>query len=212
MHSSLSNIGRDVAVDNEPMRAQRSLAVLFAATLFAAGCSTQEAKQGTAVMASAAGMVAGMPLMTFTIPYAAIRDANENRTDEALYKQLDPVYQKRIEMIKARSPKADAEAAWNEKTIAFLGGDFHYDLRDTEFSKTGEENRKQIAASDFLTNLQALLNDDPLQKQVHIWNDQYLKFKRAAWAYEKEFNLEMYQKIKTSKLTDTNHSFESRSP
>lgn len=87
-----------------------------------------------------------MPLIPFTYGYRAIEDNNESKKDAVLYKKLDPVYQKRIEMIKARSPKADAEEAWNEGATAFLpsipNGNYYPGLESTEYNmKNGEENQ-----------------------------------------------------------------------
>ncbi len=180
-----------------------------------AGCSTQQANQELSGIATVSSLAIALPLTPLMIPYAVVDYAKyrkETNSDKAIYEKLDPVYQERIQMIKARSPKADADKAWDEKATAFLGGDYHNGLEGTEFCATGEDNRKQIAANEFLAALQALLSDDPLQRQVHHWNKKYIEFEQTAWAYEKSFNLEMYQQIKNSKLTGAKPSFRSQSP
>ena len=159
-------------------------------------------------IATASALVVAMPLIPFAIPYSAIQQSQERKRDKALYEKLDPVYQQRIEMIKARSPKADAEAAWKENTVVFLptthGGDNYWGLEGTEYNlKNGKENQGQIDANKFLSYLQTLLSDDPLQQQVQVWNDKYREFLEVCWAYEEAFNLEMYQRIQKSKSSET---------
>lgn len=174
----------------------------LAALILTAGCSTSNNRDDSGLLTASALLVALplMPLIPFTAGYQAIEDSEERKQDAAIYKHLDPVYQKRIEMIKARSPKTDAEAAWNEGAVAFLPslpqGNYYAGLEATEYNmKNGEENREKIDANKFLMYLQTLLSDDPLQEQAHNWSETYKKFLHVRWDYEKEFNLEMSQLI-----------------
>jgi hypothetical protein len=193
---------------------KKYLLVFLAAIMFATGCSTDSttsSKLADSGILDVSALMVGLPLtplIPFTAGYNAIVDSKERKKDEVLYEKLDPVYQKRIEMIKARSPKADAEVAWNEGATAFLpsmpNGNYYGGLEATEYNlKNGEENRKQIAANKFLTYLQTLLSDDPLQQQVRNWNEKYKEFLHVRWDYEKAFNLEIYQKIQNSKASNT---------
>jgi hypothetical protein len=187
---------------------KKYLTGFLATIVFVAGCSTESLNQNLGGVATASALVIALPLIPFALPFSVIEQSKERKKDEALYAKLDPVYQKRIEMIKARSPRADAEQAWNEKMPVFLptthGGDNYWGLGTTEYNlKNGEENQKQIDANKFLTYLQTLLSDDPLQQQVQIWNKKYLNFLDARLNYEKAFNLEIYQKIQDSKVSGT---------
>ncbi len=186
---------------------KKHLSAFLAAIIFATGCSTESANQNLGGIATVSALVVALPLIPFALPISAIEQNKDRKSDEALYAKLDPVYQKRIEMIEARSPKADAEKSWNEGTSAFLpslpNGNYYGGLETTGYNlKNGEENAKEIAANKLLTYLQTLLSDDPLQQQVQNWNDTYKEFLHARWDYEKAFNLEMYQRIQSAKATD----------
>jgi hypothetical protein len=185
------------------MNAKKNLMALLATILFAGGCKTETVNQDLAGIATASALVVALPLFPIVFPYSAFEQIREMKEDEALYARLDPVYQKRIEMIRARSPKADADEAWNQKATAFLptipGGDNYWGLQGTEVnSKNGTENQRQIDSNQFLTSLQALLSDEALQKQVKMPNGRYREFLETCWDYEKAFNLEMYKRIQES--------------
>jgi hypothetical protein len=113
------------------MKTRTYLPVLFS-TILLTGCSTETVNQNLGGVATASALIVALPLIPFALPFSAAEQIKEKKKDEALYEKLDPVYQKRIEMIKARSPKADAGEAWNEKAIAFLpttrGGDNYWGL------------------------------------------------------------------------------------
>ena len=179
----------------------------LAVILFEAGCSTEPAKRDDAGLATVSALVVALPLIPFVLPYSAIEQAKDRKKDEALYRQLDPVYQKRIEMINARSPKADADEAYKENAIAFLptipNGDIYCGLDKSEYdAKEGQQNQQRINSSRLLTYLQTLLSDAPLQAQVRIWNQQYHDFLQTRWNYEKAFNLEMNRLIQDAKSPD----------
>lgn len=189
------------------MKIAKHFAVSLAAIMFSAGCSTESQNQDVAGVATVSALVLALPLIPVTLPLSAIREGRQAENDKALYKKLDPVYQKRIEMIKTRSPKADADEAWSENAKAFLpttfDGDNYLGLENTEYeSKNGHENQQQISTNNFLTYLQTLLSDDPLQQQVKMWNDKYNEFLDTRWAYEKQFNTEIYQQLQNSNLAD----------
>jgi hypothetical protein len=198
--------------DFVPTKNKQYLSAFLATILIVAGCSTESEKQNFAGVATATGLVVAtplvIPLIPFTTGYNAIEDSKERKNDAILYEKLDPVYQKRIEMINARSPKADAQEAWNEGATAFLPsmpkGSYYLGLEATEYNlKNGEENRQQIATNKFLTYLQTLLSDDPLQQQAQTFDKRYVEFLHVRWDYEKAFNLEIYQKIQNSKPSKT---------
>jgi hypothetical protein len=192
---------------------KKHLSVFLATIIFVTGCSTDSTshKLGDSGVLDVSALMVALPLtplIPFTAGYRAIEDSKDRKNDEALYEKLDPVYQKRIEMIKARSPKADAEEAWNEGATAFLpsmpNGSWYPGLESTEYHlKNREENQKQIATNKFLTYLQTLLSDDPLQREVRNWNEIFKEFLHVRWDYEKAFNLEIYQKIQNSKASNT---------
>lgn len=178
--------------------------VLLAILLSEAGCKTEEAKQEAAGLTTVSALVVAMPLIPFALPISAIEQAKDRKKDEALYKQLDPVYQKRIEMIKARSPEADADTAYKENAVAFLptvtNGNIYCGLEQTKYNiEDGRQNQQRIGASTFLTYLQTLLSDDPLQAQVRVWNQQFRDFLQTRWNYEKAFNLEMNRLVQNAK-------------
>jgi hypothetical protein len=190
--------------DFMPTKNKQYLSAFHATILFAPGCSTKSVNENLGGVATVSTLVVGLPLIPFALPFSAIEQNNERKNDNALYEKLGPIYEKRIETIKARSPKVDANEAWNENARAFLpvfaGEKFYPGLESAPFdSRSGEENQKQIDSNKLLTYLQTLLSDDPLEKQVHFWNDIVSEFHQARFDYEKEFNLEMYQKIQASK-------------
>ena len=142
-----------------------------------------------------------MPLIPFTATYGMIADAKDRKSHKILYEKLDPVYEKRIAMVKARSPKADVEEVWNQGARAFLpfdpNGKYYLGLESTEYNlKNGEENQRQINENKLLTYLQTLLTDDPLQKQAKAFSKTYGEFTNVRAEYRKSFNREMYQRIK----------------
>jgi hypothetical protein len=189
------------------MKTSKYLPVLLAVIMLAPGCSTDSATQNLGGVMTASTLVVALPLIPFTLPYSAIEQSKVRKKDKALYQKLDPVYQKRIEMIKARSPNADADEAWNQGALVFIpsifnGGNYP-GLEKTEYNlKNGKENQRQIIANNFLTYLQTLLSDDPLQQQVQILNKKYLEFLHVCWVYEEAFNLEMYQRIQNAKSSE----------
>jgi hypothetical protein len=187
-----------------PTKNKQYLSAFLATILFAPGCSTKTVNENLGGVATVSAVVVALPLIPFTLPFSAIQQNNERKNDKALYEKLDPVYEKRIEMIKARSPKADADEAWNQNARAFLpvfaGEKFYPGLESAAFdSRSGAENQTQIDSNKLLTYLQTLLSNDPLEQQVHFWNDIISEFHQTRFDYEKEFNLEMYQKIQASK-------------
>jgi hypothetical protein len=194
--------------DFVPTKNKEYLSAFLATTLFMTGCSTESVNENLGGVSTVSALVVALPLIPFALPFSAIEENNERKKDKALYEKLDPVYQKRIEMIKARSPKADADEAWNEKAIAFLptthDGDNYWGLEATEVnSKNGKENQRKINSNQFLTYLQTLLSNDPLQEQVQVYNKKYLEFLDVRLDYEKTFNLEMYQRIQNPIPSDT---------
>jgi hypothetical protein len=193
---------------------KKHLSVFLATITFVTGCSTDSTshKLADSGVLDVSALIVALPLtplIPFTTGYRAIEDSNERKRDESLYEKLDPVYQKRIEMIKARSPKADAEETWKEGATAFLpsmpNGSWYPGLESTEYHlKNREENWQQITTNKFLTYLQTLLSDDPLQRQVHNhYSEKYREFLHVRWDYKKAFNLEVYQKIQNSKVSNT---------
>jgi len=170
-----------------------------------AGCSTQQAGQELSGVAMGVGPIVALPLLPLMIPYAVIQDradAKERKSDRELYKILDPVYRKRIQMIMTRSPQADADKVWSEQKTVFLGGNYPQGmagLEGTGFSFSPEYNQKQIAGDEFLTALQNLLSPDPLQSQAHQWSGTYIQFNQSREEYEKAFNIEMCRKITESR-------------
>jgi hypothetical protein len=178
--------------DFMPTKNKQYLSAFLVTILFAPGCSTKSVSENLGGVATVSALVVALPLIPFALPYSAIEQTNERKNDKALHAKLDPVYEKRIEMIKARSPKADADEAWNENARAFLPvftrEKFYPGLESAPFD-----------SNKLLTYLQTLLNDDPLEQQVHFWNDTISEFHQTRFDYEKEFNLEMYQKIQASK-------------
>jgi hypothetical protein len=124
-------------------------------------------------------------------------------SDDLLYQKLDPIYQARMKMIKARSPKADAATAWKQGAKAVLpskrGVPYYPGLPPESYGmQLIPGNQEQIDKSDFLTHLQTLLDDDPAQDQAQSLSPTYRAFLRTRGEYEQLFNREMVQKMRAA--------------
>ncbi len=179
-----------------------NLLLMFALLLGpTSGCSTKgTSNEDSTGLVTVSALIVALPLIPFALPYSIGHEISEHHSDKVLYQHLDPVYKERIKMIQARSPKADAEQAWGDKTAVFLptthGGDNYLGLEGTKYSsRNGGENQMLINDSPFLVYLQTHLSDDPLQTQVHNWNKIYTDFLDARWAYERTFNSEILRLI-----------------
>jgi hypothetical protein len=187
------------------MSRQRGL-IFFITLLIASGCSTESRKEtlgGVATVSAIGAAAVLMPVIPFTLGYNVIEAGKERRSDKQLYKQLDPVYKKRIEMIKERSPKADVAVVWSEGARAFLpletNAIYHPGLGPEEYRLDLVELKQETNQSPLFTYLQTLLETDPLQKEVKVWNQTFTDFLHARGEYEAAFNQEMYRRMKAEK-------------
>ena len=179
------------------------MALILALAASGCGSDPETRRETLGGLATTSALVAAMPLMPlipFTAGYTAISESKERKSDKLLYQQLDPVYQKRIEMIQARSPEADAATAWAQGSRAYLPSVpnvGYYPGLDPSVYHFGriEGNQEQIDHSEFLTYLQTLMTDDPLQAQVHSFNDTFNKFLSTRHAYQEAFNREMFRRM-----------------
>ena len=178
--------------------------------LIASSCSSdpQERKAtlgGLTTISAMGTVVVLMPIIPFTLGYSAISESKERRSDRLLYKQLDPVYEKRIEMIKARSPEADVAVVWSEGARAFLpfqtNAIYHPGLDSDEYRPGLIGLEQQTNQSPLFTYLQTLLEDDPMQKEIKIWNQPIRDFIHTRGEYEATFNREMYKRMQAQKIT-----------
>ena len=180
------------------------LIILF----IASGCSSDpQARQatlgGVATVSAIGAATAFAPIIPFTLGYNAIEESKERKSDKLLYQQLDPVYEKRIEMIKARSPEADVAVVWKEGARAFLPFDtnslYHSGIDPGDDQKDLIGFQQQTNQSPLFTYLNTLLSTDPLQKEVKIANQPYNDFLHTRGEYEAIFNREMYGRIRAEK-------------
>lgn len=175
--------------------------------VIASGCSTESRKEtlGGLSTLSAIGTAAVLApaVIPFTLPYNIVEENKERKSDKLLYQQLDPVYKQRIEMIKARSPEADVAVAWNEGARAFLPFDtnalYHPGLDPGTDQLELISFQQQTNQSPLFTYLNTLLTDDPLQKEIKVWNQPIRDFIHTRGEYEAVFNREMYERIKATK-------------
>jgi hypothetical protein len=180
---------------------------MFVVLLFVAGCSTDSINQELGGVATVSALTVALPLIPFAGAYHAISGdiRKEKEKERIIQEKLNPIYQKRIEMVKARLPKADADQVWKDGVTAFLSaagrdGGIYPGLESTEFNlKDHEENQRRIDSSNFLTYLQTLLSDDPLQQQARTFSRKHNEFFDVCLNYEESFNREMYQRIQNSK-------------
>jgi len=175
--------------------------------LIASGCRTESRKEtlgglSTLSAIGTAGVLAPA-VIPFTLGYNAIEESKERKNDKLLYKQLDPVYEQRIEMIKARSPEADVAVVWNEGARAFLPFDtnalYHPGIDPGVDQSALIGFQQQTNQSPLFTYLETLLSFDPLQKEVKVWNQPIRDFIHTRGEYEAVFNQEMYKRIKAAK-------------
>jgi hypothetical protein len=194
------------------MKTKKYLSV-FVMFMFVAGCSTDPTSRTIALgdAATASALLVTLPLIPFADAYHAISGdiRKEKEKERIIQEKLNPIYQKRIEMVKARSPKADADQTWKEGVTAFLSslgrdGGLYPGLESTEYNlKDQEENQRRIDGGNFLTYLQTLLSDDPLQQQARNFSEKHNEFMNVRWEYEESFNREIYQQIQNSKASST---------
>lgn len=187
------------------MLRQKGLVSLFILVL-ATSCRTESRQETLGGVATASALVvatAFMPVIPFTLGYDAIKEGKERKSDKLLYQQLDPVYEKRIEMIKARSPEADAAAVWNEGARAFLPFDpkalYHPGIEPDVDQSALIGFQQKTNQSPLFTYLNTLLSPDPLQKEVKVFNQSIRDFIHTGGEYETVFNREMYKRIRAEK-------------
>jgi hypothetical protein len=180
--------------------------VLFITLLIASGCSTESRKEtlgGVATVSAIGAATVFTPVIPFTMGYNLIEASKERRSDKLLYEKLDPVYKKRIEMIKARSPEVDVVVAWNEGARAFLPFEtnaiYHPGLGPDVYRPDLVELKQQTNQSPLFTYLQTLLEADPLQKEVKVFNQTFNDFLHTRGEYEAVFNQEMYKRMHAEK-------------
>lgn len=192
---------------------KRIFPVITTVTLLALvpSCATSKHPTGQgdpplAVLATSSAFIVALPLIPLALPFNAIHEAHERKVEKRLQDVLDPVYEKRITMIQARDPVADAGQAWSDGTRAFLPtvsaprGCLFPGLEKTGFNfnkQFGLENCARLQQSEFLQYLETLMSKDPVQIQnrnIPYLTETYKRFNRVCWNYREAFNKEMYRR------------------
>lgn len=159
------------------------------------------------LMTVSALMVA-LPFAPVLMPIGIVQNIHETKVEKQLRDVLDTEYAKRITLIQARDPIADATQAWSAGAKAFLpsapGGDLFPGIEDTELNaelnsnkQFGSENYARVQKSEFLRSLETLLSEDPLQVQhrnVPYFSQTYKRFVQVCWNYRQAFNHEMWRR------------------
>ena len=150
-----------------------------------------------------AGMIVGLPIVPVAMPYNIAREVHDSNAKKKLQEVLDPVYEKRITMIQARDPIADAKQVWAAGTQAFLpsgpGSSFFPGLENTQFNlnrQFASENYARLQQSEFLLYLETLMSQDPVQvqhKNINYFSETYKQFIHVCGNYRAAFNLEMWR-------------------
>jgi hypothetical protein len=182
------------------------MAVLLAAVSLS--CKTTEhASPALGGLATTSALVAALPLIPFAGAYHLVSGdvRKQRRAEQKLQEALDPVYQKRIELVEKRDPVGDAGQAWLDGFRAFLPslprGNLFPGIEGTEYHlkrEFGDSNHEALQQSEFLRYLEVLMSKDPLhdqQKEVHYFSDKFKEFIRVCWDYRKAFNREMYSRL-----------------
>jgi hypothetical protein len=182
--------------------------LLSVLALITASCETsQDREQALGGLATVSAMVVAMPGIPFAMAYRAIADQHESKVQRELRARLDPVYEKRIDMIRQRDAVADANHAIETGALALLPTMPHGSIFDgleraglfgnKEFAARNDE---QVQKSEFLRYLETLTSNDPVQVQNQkytYFSETYRRFIDARRAYKEPFNKRMYEALKS---------------
>ena len=185
-------------------------AALLAALSPACTTSKKQSEQAWGGLATTSALIVALPLIPFAGAYHLISGdlRNQRKAERKLQEVLDPVYQKRIELIQKRDPVADADQAWLDGSTAFLPslpqGSLFPGLEGTEYhlkKGLGAQNYEALQKSEFLRYLEELMGKDPLHRRhedIHYYSERYKEFIHVCWDYRKGFNREMYSRRQAS--------------
>jgi hypothetical protein len=192
----------------------KDIAAILILSLLFSGCASTpaEREQQLGGLATVSALVVALPLIPFTETYHALNQTEKKLREKREYWEsvFDPVYAERIEMIKGRSPEADAELIFsqgaevyfpsllNEVTRFDLGALYPgvEELWDADPDKKANyERAKSNELSNYMWNL---MSKDPThieaeeESDVTYFSDVWKKFIGARFGYMERFNLRMY--------------------
>lgn len=174
-------------------------------------CSTAKPAQGEPALGglyTVSALIVGLPFAPILMPIGVIQHVHVTKVEKQLEAKLDPEYAKKIQLIQARDPIADATQAWSAGTKSFLpslpGGSLFPGIENTELiaelnsnKQFRSENYARLQQSEFLRSLETLLSEDSLQVQhenVPYFGETYKQFIRVSWNYREAFNHEMWRR------------------
>jgi len=171
---------------------------LIVIVMLTSGCAGDvKGGGGAGGVATASALVVALPLIPFANAYHAV--SGDVRKDaerlEQMNKELDPIYEKRIAIIEGLNPTEGAERVHSEGIEAFLPQQSDMQIypglknMDVVDSKA---NANKILGNEFLSYLQTLMDDDPVQKSekyANYYSPTFRRFRHLGSQYKASFNL-----------------------
>ncbi|MBI2814948.1 MAG: hypothetical protein HYX71_11760 [Opitutae bacterium] len=169
------------------------------------GCmSKQDAQQTAGAAAFSVAVIALIPVAPLIEGYHAVsgEQQKEQRSRDEWRAIFDPVYRKRIAMLKSRDPVGDAGIVFEEAGLTFLTshpeGIYYPGLNSrTDILPPLESNLAAVAKSQLASFLAQLMSNDPSHppsSRTGYESQVYYDFIRAGGYYMEQFNRAMYAK------------------
>ena len=142
-----------------------------------------------------------MPLIPFANAYHAV--SGDVRKDaehlKKMNQELDPIYEKRIAIIETLNPSEGADRAHSEGADAYLPQQsdmqIYPGLKNTDVVDS-KANSGKIHGNAFLTYLQTLMDDDPVQKSDKYrdyYSPTFRRFRHLGSQFKASFNLRVQE-------------------